>query len=134
METATEYTNDDPEISEFFLDEGFRPKDEITTTSTEQTTEELMHEQMSDTLNTNDTNTDDCNNDDDNLPTKESSNYHDDNIPPEETSNIEDTSAIYDEYDTRDNKLGQMEFHSIVEHKFKDGVLIFKHKMCWRCR
>ena len=56
--------------------------------------------------------------------------HHDDQeediIPPEEASNLEDITTIYDEFDSRDKELDQMGFNSILDHKFKNGILIFK--------
>mgnify|MGYP003332025851 CR=1 FL=1 len=55
-------------------------------------------------------------------------NKHDDYIPIEESSNVEDCTPIHVEFDTSNKELDQMEFYSILEHKFKGGILIFKIK------
>ena len=103
--TDKEFINEDPETSDFYIDEDFEGKgqDKDNQIGIERLdSEELNNE----------------NNIDDN---EEQEN---DNIPPEEATNIEDITTIYDEFDSRDKELDQMEFNSILEQKFTDGVLI----------
>ena len=105
--TDKESINEDSELSDFYIDESFRDKDQDPNEKKEIETMEL----------------EELNNDNNQVE------YHDDQeeniITPEEASNLEDITTIYDEFDSRDKELDQMEFNSILDHKFKDGILIF---------
>ena len=95
-------------MSDFYIDESFRDKAQDLDERKEIEKVELEE------LNNN------------NSQVEHNDDQEDDNIPPEEASNLEDITTVYDEFDSRDKELNQMEFNSILGHKFKDGVLIFK--------
>ena len=48
------------------------------------------------------------------------------NLPPEEDNNDEEFETVYDEFDSREKEIDNLEFNKILDHKFDNGILMFK--------